>query len=106
MLELHEFELARNEMQRGNVCRADDLSHLERSLQQISHIVQMRQQSLGIFVPFAAIRFITIKTESIIKAILLFTCPGNKLFAKIFEAGMLTVCNLEIRCNGTTFIVR
>ena len=49
--------------------QSDEFYHLERHVEQLSDVFQMRQRTFGVGIAFPAMSLVTEKTESIIKAL-------------------------------------
>ena len=64
---------------------ASELDHLQRFIEQLSDVLEMRQNSLGVGITFPAMSFVSAEAESVVKALWFCASLRDKLFTKALE---------------------
>lgn len=81
-----------------------ELRKLEAFLQQIAHILEMRQQPVRICIRLTAMHQVAIETETVVKHPRFSLRPGDKAFAQALKVREFAGSNLEIGRNRATAI--
>src|SRR5215469_4293339 len=69
------------------------------------HVLKVREESLRIFITFAAIHFASVEAPSVVKALRLAARSGDKLLTKLPECCKISFRNVEIRVKGYTSVL-
>jgi hypothetical protein len=84
--------------------QADDFGDLQRFAEQLTNIVQMRKQSLGIDVTFPAVGDVSVEGERVVNATGLGASLGNELRSQSLERREFSVLDLEVRNKGAASV--
>ena len=85
--------------------QSDEFYHLERHVEQLSDVFQMRQRTFGVGIAFPAMSLVTAKTESIIKALWFPARFAYELLTEFLERVQPAVGHAEVRNNCAARII-
>ena len=76
--------------------QSDEFCHLERLVEQLSDVLQMRQGTFGVGITFPAMSLVTAKTESIVKAPWFATRLAYELLTEFFKRVQPAIGHSEV----------
>ena len=76
--------------------QSDEFCHLERLVEQLSDVLQMRQGTFGVGITFSAMSLVTAKTESIVKALWFATRLAYELLTEFFKRVQPAIGHSEV----------
>jgi hypothetical protein len=79
--------------------QSGELHYLERFVEQLPDVLQMRQHTLGVGIAFPAMSLVTAKTESKVKALWFSTRLAYELLTEFLERVQPAVGHAEVRNN-------
>ena len=84
--------------------QSDEFCNLERFVEQLSDVLQMRQRTFGVGIAFPAMSLVTAKTKSIVKALWFPTGLAHELLTEFLKRVQPAVGHSEVRNDSAARI--
>jgi hypothetical protein len=84
---------------------ARELGNRKRFVEQLSHVREMREETLSVCIAFSAVNQVTVKAESIVETLCFLIRLRDESLTKLLKDFQVTARYFEVRHNRTALIL-